>query len=946
MSGTRLEVGRQFAAYLSSAAVLLAIFIGVLALWLGLQNPLAVDEGSLGKFSMPPVLAGLVILTGAALLFTPPNEQHKRRFLALCCSVAVAITVLAGLFDSGPASAILPGTVLVLLLLSLALILLQCQTPPRLILIGLAVFAVILPLHYFCEWLLGKPDGAMSLSTALALCLLCGPALYLHPRLPFGIFLFEQSPIAGLIRLMLPLSLVVPTVLALVIEYGIENSLSQHNWLVASAFGLLSALGTAGLWHGYEKLLKSAKKLQQSESLTRSVIDSLPQAIAVVNAKGEMVDRNKVWRELAAEDSPGSITPYVPVRTLTLGQQFLDGVAAVQLGCSQSFVHEYRCQVHGQERWFLTRVNPLSDSSDGLVVSHVDITSRKQSELKIDRDRKQQAVLLQMLNAVLCDDALEEVLDRCLGDLLAVPWLNVLPRGAIHLLADSEAQFDLTVSRNLLSEGGQCCLDLPLNACLCGEAIVSRQTAFISGIDTQTDFGHYCIPMLGKEKQVIGVMVLYMSAGSNRDPEREQFLETVASILASFVLRKRGELALRETQAALVQHQQKLEVEVAARTVDLAMSEARTRAVLHTMADGVVQIDSAGKILLANYAAGSLFGCEPEELIGQHLSCLMPEPLRSQHDEFVRRYQKTRHSSVIGRQYEVRGRRKDGTTFPIEIFVNELLDDFGVTFIGVLRDLTLQKSMAAAQAEALAEAQGLARLKSDFLANMSHEIRTPLGAILGFARIGIRVSEGSKSHAACERILRSGEHLLAVVNDILDFSKIEAGKMVIDTHPISIASVAEDAIALVAERAKEKKLLLSCLALGNLPKSVTGDALRIRQILVNLLSNAIKFTESGRVDLKMAYQNGLASFAVCDEGIGMSDEQLSRLFSSFEQADSSTTRRYGGTGLGLAISRHLARLMGGDLEVSSALEQGSTFTLGSRGGYSIWCQMWKSERLT
>jgi signal transduction histidine kinase/DNA-binding response OmpR family regulator len=225
------------------------------------------------------------------------------------------------------------------------------------------------------------------------------------------------------------------------------------------------------------------------------------------------------------------------------------------------------------------------------------------------------------------------------------------------------------------------------------------------------------------------------------------------------------------------------------------------------------------------------------------------------------------------------------------------------------------------------EAERLSRVKSEFLANMSHEIRTPMNAVMGLARMGARDNAGRESQEAFQRIGTAGEHLLEVINDILDYSKIEAGRLALETRPFALVAAIDDLNSLIRDRALAKGLQLIVDAAPDVPQWVTGDALRLRQILVNLLSNAIKFTTVGEVRLQVARQDDCVTFAVTDTGIGISAEQLSRLFQSFEQADSSTTRRFGGTGLGLAISRNLAQQMGGEITVASVPGVGSTFTV-------------------
>ena len=225
------------------------------------------------------------------------------------------------------------------------------------------------------------------------------------------------------------------------------------------------------------------------------------------------------------------------------------------------------------------------------------------------------------------------------------------------------------------------------------------------------------------------------------------------------------------------------------------------------------------------------------------------------------------------------------------------------------------------------EAERLARVKSEFLANMSHEIRTPLSAVLGLAELGLRDSRGRASAGTFERIRESGQHLLGVINDILDFSRLNAGKLSTEAQPFELAAALERACGLVGEAVQARGLAFALSVAPGLPVWVTGDVQRLQQILVNLLANAVKFTEKGREDLRVTGLGDELCFAVSDTGIGMDATQIARLFQPFEQADGSTTRRYGGSGLGLAISRDLAQLMGGQITVASTPGQGSRFTL-------------------
>jgi len=248
-----------------------------------------------------------------------------------------------------------------------------------------------------------------------------------------------------------------------------------------------------------------------------------------------------------------------------------------------------------------------------------------------------------------------------------------------------------------------------------------------------------------------------------------------------------------------------------------------------------------------------------------------------------------------------------------------------VGIIGTILDITESKAAAVAREDALAEAQRLAQVRKDFLANMSHEIRSPLNVVLGLAQAGRRQSAGRKAQAHFDRILGAGQMLLALVNDILDFSKIEANRLTLEAVPCELGQIIDQAVTVVARRAAEKGLDLQVEEAPDLPHGCTGDPLRLAQVLVNLLFNAVKFTERGTVKLSAGRDGEMLVLSVEDTGIGMSEEQQSRLFSAFEQAEASTTRSFGGTGLGLAITKRLVELMRGQIGVTSAPGVGSRF---------------------
>ncbi len=229
--------------------------------------------------------------------------------------------------------------------------------------------------------------------------------------------------------------------------------------------------------------------------------------------------------------------------------------------------------------------------------------------------------------------------------------------------------------------------------------------------------------------------------------------------------------------------------------------------------------------------------------------------------------------------------------------------------------------------EALHQAEVANDAKSQFLANMSHEIRTPLNAVLGLSQVGVRNTREPDTRRRFNYILTSGQHLLGIINEILDLSKLEAGKLRVNSLPFQLVPLVNNTLDVVQESAREKGLGLTVDFGPELPHWVMGDPQRLSQILINLLGNAIKFTQQGEVRLDVHPINTQICFSVIDTGIGMDNGQISRLFKAFEQADSTTTRRFGGTGLGLAISSDLARLMGGTITTESMSGHGSTFNL-------------------
>ena len=266
--------------------------------------------------------------------------------------------------------------------------------------------------------------------------------------------------------------------------------------------------------------------------------------------------------------------------------------------------------------------------------------------------------------------------------------------------------------------------------------------------------------------------------------------------------------------------------------------------------------------------------------------------------------------------------------------------EFSKQTVALLQTFAAQSALAIQNARLFSDlasardaADAASQTKSSFLANMSHELRTPLNAIIGLTEMLVSNTARFGTDKALEplrRVNRAGTHLLGLINQVLDLSKIEAGKLELNLESVNIAPLIEEVVGTARPLAEQNKNRLSVDYPRDLPP-VEADAMRVRQILLNLLSNACKFTKDGEIRLRanpiQHDERQFIEFSVTDSGIGMTPDQMTRLFEEFAQADATTARHYGGTGLGLAITRRLCQMMGGDVTVASELGKGSTFTV-------------------
>ncbi len=363
-------------------------------------------------------------------------------------------------------------------------------------------------------------------------------------------------------------------------------------------------------------------------------------------------------------------------------------------------------------------------------------------------------------------------------------------------------------------------------------------------------------------------------------------------------------------------------------------------AILDNLPDATFVIDNAGVVTAWNRAAEELTGVQAADIIGQgdfaHGAAFygvrrptLIDLVGNPSDEFLQKYDAVRlgRNTLIAEVYiSIRERSIYAQALACSLVRP---DGSVIGAIETIHDLTEQKRIQNELSEAKSVAEEANAAKSIFLANMSHELRTPLNAVIGYAEmLDEELSDMGEAEMAADtrKIQSAGKHLLALINDILDLSKIEAGKMELNPETLDVPEVIADVVATISPLMEKNANVFTVDCPDDLG-TLWADRMRIRQSLLNLLSNASKFTRNGAVHLGVAASGGEIFFRVKDSGIGITAEQMAKLFQAFTQADASTTREFGGTGLGLVITRRFCQMMGGDVSVESEAGKGSTFTI-------------------
>lgn len=639
--------------------------------------------------------------------------------------------------------------------------------------------------------------------------------------------------------------------------------------------------------------IAAERALVESEKRLKLVLNATSDGVWDWDLKTGLVYLSPRYYEMTGYTSNEVIPNFEFLKSLIHPEDLLSALEVINddiSGKAEQSVFDYRMIVKdGSLKWIMSRGRVVERDAEGIALRMVgtitDISARKQAEMAL-RDSEERL--------------------RSIGD--------NLPDGAIYQLStpsDGTRRFDY-ISDSIEKLSGvsarEAMLDAQsLYAQIHADDLPKMAVAEQHSYDTGAPFSAE-VRIMHRDGT--------MRWCSIRSSPRQQMDGT--TIWYGVIIDINQRVAAKEI---LLASKTRLEELIAERTAELRQQTHYLRALIDNVPHLVWMKDTEGRFLAVNRMLAEVNGCDIEDLLGKSDFDVWPRSLAERYradDEEV--------MAARSRKTVIEPLPSHPDSY-YETSKTPVLDEDGAVLgtVGFSRDISAQKQLQEAQEKARLEAEHLARVRSDFLANMSHEIRTPLNAVLGFAQIGYRDSHEYNSREIFAHILDSGQMLLGIINDILDFSKIEAGKLVLDQQPMNLDDILERCSALIECRAREKGLAFHVRKAPNLPASCKGDCLRLAQVLGNLLSNAVKFTASGEIALDACRENETLVLIVSDTGIGLSETALNQLFLPFEQADGTTTRKFGGTGLGLAISKRLVEMMHGEIRVSSQPGRGSRF---------------------
>lgn len=700
----------------------------------------------------------------------------------------------------------------------------------------------------------------------------------------------------------------------------------MNSFHIDSSTDIVASIGVALLlillfWNRYRmqsarQLLKlGERKMEEQDALQTALLDAMPNPIFVKDQDTVLIGGNTAFERafgvrresfigktvLELEFVPKSVREAFQAADLKLIAEGGESVEEITISYADG---EPRRALY-QRQTFRKPDGTLG----GMIGTLIDITDTKRAE-RFEQFRSRTLELLATnvpLSTILT--ALVEGAEQLEPDLrCSLLLVDASGKHLGHSIAPSLPAFFCAAMEGIeINEGnGTCAL-----AAATGQQVIVEQVATHPGwashreLVERADIGAaWSQPIFSAAGKVIGTFTLYRQA-PGLPSEDNLYLLAQAARLAS--------IAIEHTRT----------------TTALASKEAHLSTLVRTIPDLIWLKDEEGVYLACNPTFERFFGATEEEIVGKTDYDFVSKELADFFREHDRRAMENPKGSTNEEAltFAIGGHHGHFETVktPTHNRDGEL-----VGVLGIAREITERKLLTESLQRAKEEAEMAARAKSSFLANMSHEIRTPMNAIIGLTELALRTALTPRQQDYLDKVHSAANSLLGLLNDILDFTKIEAGKLPVEAIPFPLEQVFAGVAAIMAIQIEDKGLELHFSQGPGVPGHLIGDPLRLRQVLTNLASNAMKFTERGDIIIhtscvSMADGRALLRFAVRDSGIGISEEQMGRLFQAFSQADDSTTRKFGGTGLGLAISRQLVELMEGRIWAESEPAKGSTF---------------------
>lgn len=741
--------------------------------------------------------------------------------------------------------------------------------------------------------------------------------------------------------------------------------------------------GVLGIVRDLTPMVVQQQALQEQQHTLRQIMDLLPLELVVTKHDGEILRANKRFLDRwGAKDEVDVLgRSYIDLLPPDILRQLEPYIAERREWQKPDGLQEVILEQDGQMTAYLSGVATLSqlEGMRDIILSYaLDVTELKQAEILM---RQQESLLHQVLNSnlnlifIVDQNRRYWVANTALCALLNEDHANVTSPMGYHpptryenylrpdlqvLEEDKEIRLEEglvdhnnqvrwyhTVKRPIQLPGGNMamlCISTDITEKVRAEGEILRKTAELQAI-------FQALPDLYLKVSAEGIVTdFFASQSSEFYKQRDRFwhqhlsqalpLDVAGLILAKvlFVLRYQQ----KQTLEFLIDHEYYevrlipfigQEVVAIVRNItetktnerELMLSQQRYRSVLENVREIFFQTDDQLCFTYLNPSWQEITGHEVAESLGRPLKVYLHKKDVPLTHKFIQYLVQQREGSF---RVEIRLQTRTGQLKWIDFQTSYTVGpDGNPGLTGTMYDITERKLAEQELLRSKEMAESATRAKSDFLAVVSHEVRTPLNGIIGMTELLQRSNLSAEQQDNVETIRLSGETLLSLINDILDFSKIESGKLVLEDARYSLHHLLHECMEVMRIRARQKRVQLSMQVPLHVPEYVTGDSIRLRQVLFNLLDNAIKFSEGGRVLLRVLMpQPTRLHFEVVDNGVGIPQEKQTFIFEPFHQADSSTTRKYGGTGLGLAICARLVKLMGGSIEVNSQPGRGTTFS--------------------